>query len=261
MSFQPIVDQKQQIQSQALSSINLTLEGLPSKGRAYPDGAEVSYTPYTFGEIKKISQSNVSEREYLEFVVSGIKTNFDQLLITISDLMYIGLLRKISSLGKSKFSLKSNCVSCKKENSIDFTLANLDFDDLEVELPLIFDLERDSGQTYEFHFSPVTLGDFYHLIETDLSSDIIAVLASCCRNMDFQDSYDIFSSFTLAEAEYMNEVDKYLYHGVKPLPTTCAFCKKEFKINLEVGQTLVLPFRGDKEPPKGRIRFGIQARN
>ena len=41
----------------------VNVNDLPSKFKPYPQGVEISYTPYTFGELKKFSQSKLSVKQ------------------------------------------------------------------------------------------------------------------------------------------------------------------------------------------------------
>jgi hypothetical protein len=239
-----------------IANINVALANLPSQGRVYPEGATVSYSPYTFGEVKKVSQSRFSEEEYLDFVLSGVNTNFDPLILTLADLSYIAILRKLSSLGKADYSVKLTCPSCREESTHTFQMEDLNFEELTVDMPIVMDFEREQD-TWEFHFSPLTIGDFKVLIRKNLKDDIVAMISICCRNHSFDVIWPLFSSFTLEEANELNQIDDYIYHGVTPLKLPCK-CGKTVEANLEVDQVMVLPFRGDKKPVKSRVRFGLQ---
>ena len=245
--------------SNSLASIHISVASLPSKGKVYPDGANISYRPYTFGEIKKVSQSKLSEVDFIDFLLEGITLNFDPLILTVADLGFIGILRKLSSLGNSSgLYVNSKCSACSAENKKQLELNSLDFDELTVDFPIIWELTRDNGENYEFHFSPMTIGDFKVVLTKKKTEDVTALLAISCRNHPFEETYAIFESLSLGEADNLQKVEKYLIHGIKPVEITCA-CGKITTVRLEADQQLVLPFRGPQESVKSRIRFGMSS--
>ena len=79
---------------------------LPSGFIAYPEGVKISYRPYVFGEIKKFNQSNMSKLNAYELAMQGVVVEgMPKDDITFADMLYIALLRKISSLGDTSFSV------------------------------------------------------------------------------------------------------------------------------------------------------------
>ena len=60
----------------------------------------------------------------------------------------------------------------------------------------------------------------------------------------------------MEDISLLGEVDKFLFHGVKPLEGTCKKCKTITKIELDRGQALILPFREREKSTSNRIRFG-----
>jgi len=249
-----------------LPTINLaTTKALPSKFILYPKDASIKYRPYSFGEIKSISQSKMTITEQLEKVLSGVECNFDKKRLTLSDLLYLGLLRKISTLGTTKFIINYVCGECRSQIRRTISSDDLEFKDLEIpDFPVIADLSIG-----EYHFNPLTVEDFYRLHELGKSQDTIAALAMQCSNKSFEEAYKAFYNCTnMNDAQLLNEVDKVLDHGLKPITVKCTNsadgktcgCSHENVIALDgdggKSELILTPFRESEGSSRNRIRFG-----
>ena len=227
------------------------VEQIPSKFLTYPEKSTIKYRPYSYGEVKKISQSKHSKKDEFNVILEGIECSFDKMDLTVSDLLYLGLLRKISTLGTTKVEAKYDCSGCEKVVGKTFQLTDLNLKELEVpELPVVVDL--DSG---EFEFTPLTVKDCFDLIDKDKVSDHISLLATMCRNKSFEEAYEIFFNCSSPDGMILEEVDKLLIHEVEPLEAVCS-CGAKTLIELDGGQALLLPFRESTDTPRDRVRFG-----
>jgi hypothetical protein len=247
-----------------LPEVNIKVDHLPSKGLAYSGKyPKVSYRPYTFGEIKKINQDKgLSAKNRLEMVLSGIDCSFDKLELTISDLLYVGLLRKISTIG-SDINLTVSCAKCKKpiNENIGGAKGLIEFEDIKApSLPIEADFSN--GKSYEF--SPLTVKEYFDLLdESPDKLDEIAMMARQCKNHDFQETYEFFQGLMPIDRLLLEEIEKYLDHGLKPIKLKCKnkssdsiICSHETSVELDGGQALLTPFRGDQESISNRIHFG-----
>lgn len=250
-----------------LPYIQLTQNQLPSQGLAYPKGFELIYRPYTFGEIQKINQSKLSNKQKLTFVLEGIKTSFDKELLTLSDLSYIALLRKISTLGGHKVNVTFKCGKCRQEitEAIDFGTSQsiIEFQDiLAPELPICITFSNNK----EYKFKPITFKSFSKILEEGLEHDTIALIAHQCINPhQYDELYKVIENSTYEDQILLEELDKYLEHNIKPIKITCKnvvggqACHHVNSVELSGGEALLLPFRESKKSPSSRIRFGSQA--
>jgi hypothetical protein len=234
-----------------IPEVTLSLPQLPSRGIAYPKDAWIKYRAYSFGEIKKVNQERLNEKQTLEFMLSGVECSFDKKDITLADGLYIGLLRKISTLGTPKMVVQYTCVKCasheKHVRDTDF-----EFDDIKApELPIKVDIK---GQ--EYAFAPATLGKYFELCDEGKQKDDVALMAKQCTNHAYEDVYKMIYGLSVEDGIVMNEVDNYLYHGVKATQIQCSKCKFTQTIELDGGQALLIPFRVSEESAKSRIRFG-----
>lgn len=252
--------QKPQVPTIALSKAT----EVPSKFISYPQGASISYRPYTFGEVKIISQSKMTTEQQFKEVLSGIETNFPQEDLTLSDFLYIGLLRKISTLGSVKFTISFKCAKCKSEGKKVISSTDLDFNELDIpEIPVVADLSLG-----EYHFNPITVGNYLQLAKENKEHDTIAATAIQCCNHEFKDVYEMINNLTSnKDGMIINEVDKIFDHGVKPIEIKCTATKDDKECghinNLIIDdgrsdQFMILPFREHKESPRNHIRFGTK---
>lgn len=231
---------------------SISVIDLPSKFLSYPKGCEIRYRPYVFGEIKKFNQSKLTVREEIDYVLAGITTSFDKMGLTFSDVLYMGLLRKISTFGTTSSTVTYQCNHCSTINDKVIQNDEFEFSDLEVSaLPIILSLgEKD------YNFMPCTVGQYFELEEKGLFQDTVAVLATMCCNHSYDDAYEVFYHVHQDDVDRLDKVDAYLYHGVKPLDGVCKNCNEVTQVRLEGGRVLIRPFRRRNESVESRIRFG-----
>jgi len=250
---------------------------LPSRYSPYPSGTEISYHPYTFGELKKFSQSKLSIKQRYEFILEGILvTGIKKEQITFHDFLFLAMLRKLSSVGVGSITVKYRCNKCGFENSNQVQFDTLEFEDMKVpEFPAYMEI---NGK--EMEFTPITVGDYFTLFKEGKDKDQVAVPAIQCRNLGFSEAYDLIYKANPEDSEMLNELDKMFYHGLKSLKFPCqnkeavememlegveiektVHCDYTNQIELEDTGLIVQPFRGNGESPKDRIRFGNRAGN
>lgn len=231
----------------------IQVKELPSKGLPYPKGWSISYRVYKFGEIKTYNQSKLGVKDELAFVLEGIKTSFDKLSLTLSDLLYIGFLRKLSSLGAVEYAKQYNCYKCGSVNELKFSTKDIYFEDLSMEkLPVVATLS-----VGELHFNPLTIKQYFELIDEDKHTSDIDIMAAQCLNKSKEEARRIIYNLLPEDGETMNEVDKLLYHDIKPLDHKCKNCSVINVSELNSGGTIIYPFREHKVDVSNKIRFGV----
>ena len=249
------------VKSDYLPSINIKVEDLPSKGLFYPSDASIKYYPYTFEEVKLFSQSKMESKDRFDFVLTGIETNFDKYKLTVSDFMYLGILRNISTLETKKLSITYYCSSCEKENNIVEEINNFDFDELnDIKVPYIKEF---SFGKYEF--MPLTVEMTMELIDQNLYNDEFAI-ASIQTIMDlsdkgasekFIDTYNKFKYAKLEDGVVFEEIIKDLYHSISSKKFICAECKASNIVSIDGGgdgDIFISPFREPSESNSTGIR-------
>jgi hypothetical protein len=241
-----------------LPSSELKVTNLPSGGKAYPSDVEFNYTSYSFGEVKYASTSNLTERQVLELILKGVKTSFNKNNLTIHDAMYIGILRKLASLGTAKAKVPFE-VKGKLHEHI-FTMEDIEFKDIAApKLPVRVTLSNNE----EYSFMPLTVANFLKLVKMGKGKDSCASLATMCTSHDFQEAYNFFKNTkNFDDGEILEHIDEILDHGIMPLEVTYQdevngeIINRKAKIRLERRQALLTPFREKGESIRGRVQFG-----
>lgn len=150
---------------------------MPSRFLPYPEGVRIFYRPYEYDEITTFSDSNIGIDERARFVSKGILVRgMDKDMLTLSDWLYLGLLRKVSSLGTGRFTVT---VPADEElgrlaYTTELSMGDISVSDLDVPaLPAVMSLR---GR--EVHFSPLTIGGFMklmHKIRAELQAKLIGM--------------------------------------------------------------------------------------
>lgn len=240
-----------------IPEVNLDLSALPSQGKAYPKGSWIKYRAYSFGEVKKVNQEKLSEKDSFEFMLSGVVCSFDKLDITVADALYIGLLRKISTLGATKMVVPFSCrkPDCGSHERPILDTSKLEFDDLAAEdLPV-----RAEFSFGEYHFQPLTVKRYYYLFDNGKKhTDELYCAAVQVDNREMEEAYKALYAMNADDGSVMNAVDEVLYHGLKAVRFECSKCKTPHEVELDGGQALLIPFREQQQSPKARIHFGLK---
>ena len=256
-----------------------TVVELPSMFLPYT-GAKISYRPYTWQEIDLISDMN-TEADYAKIInlmAEGIfirnYKNLEPLDLTHKDFLYIAFLRKLASLGSATNKFNVFFDVDNKPYGATFDASQIYFEDLELEaLPINAHL---SIGTLEF--SPITMRKVLELNEANNINNEKYVLAAQCTNLDLDVAYDLICNVVTEDILILQEVDKLLYHGIRPVNVTYkemitnpSFDKtkeitqdnypelqvqKEVEINIGDPSYLILPFRGEENPYSNAISFG-----
>ena len=240
-----------------LSEINLEVVELPSQSKPYPANVKIKYRGFMLGEVKKISESkNLSTRDRMKTLLDGISVEgMEKNDLTLNDVLYIALLRKISTLGDRPLSAEYTCGKCYKKHVYNFKLGDIEFHDLAApKLPVHCDLTH----AKDVAFSPLTIGRFLELVDLGKQDDDLAIVAMSCVNKDFDEIYKAVYTSNLDDVETLKEVDDVLEHGVKPVEFTCATpeCTGKFKIEVDGEDTIFMPFRRPEKSTTSRLRFG-----
>lgn len=243
-----------------LPVVDINIDNLPSKSKSYPKDFTASYRSYSFGEIKHASTSKLDEKKSLELVLSGVKTNMNKSLFTLNDTLFIGLLRKMSSLGTAKVQVPFSHPDTNEVIYHTFSLDDLEFKDMEApELPVTVTLSN--GEDYSFN--PMTVRGYLKIHRLKKSKDSVAMYAAMCTSHKFEDAYKFFNeTLDREDGEILEEIDELLDHGVKPLEVKYTSVvdgeevERTTKIRIEGRQALLLPFREQGKSVRDKIRFG-----
>lgn len=277
MKLERFVDTEDVVVPQQKLTDKIQITQLPSQFKPYPEGAKIYYDTYTYQEIKDLSNKSLDLSYKNKLMLSGIHCTFPSENLTYDDFIHISFLRKLSSLNSSSFSFKYRCSCSEKLLVKNFETKDLEFVELQCELPITIDFYSIPSQT----FTPLTIGGFLHLIDTGkyyrevngvTTEDEIARLAMYTGIKNFEASYKLFSELKDGrDIELLMTLDDFLYHGLDVFKFVCnnklsskdetgkeilKFCTVEHQRDLEGGDLLIYPFRGENDDAKTRIHFG-----
>lgn len=233
-----------------LPEINLTVDKLPSKGLPYPDKCAIKYRPYVYGELVKIAESKLSEQESIKLVLDGIECSFDKLELTVQDYLYIGLLRKISTINGDQYIVKYTCDKCGTDGNYMFESRDLEFQDLVVnELPIKFEFNQVS-----LEFTPITLSKYLKLLAEENQDDDMYWMAAQCKNYELEEARNLIYALPPELGSKVEKIDALLFHGLKQVKKPCKKCGNLIASALEAANTVILPFRERKGTTGNAVR-------
>lgn len=256
-----------------IPEFSVVVENLPSGGVFYPSGVSIKYKTYSFGEVQKASTSSANIAHSVQLAVDGITTEgMPKDRLTLFDALYLGIMRKISSMGELKFEMPFICRGCGQQTKGIFTHKDINFRDLPEEVVPPIEAEV-GGRTLQF--APMTVRQFLdlhggrynpHLVNGKI--DKTAIYATMIKNLDFKDAIALLSvPMSPDDLETLSEIDKLLVHDVQPLEVICKMqvtnkagekveCGTQNALKLEGREALLRPFRDGEAPARARIRFG-----
>ena len=262
-------------EKQFIPEITLDINKLPSRGLAYPEGARLKYLTYTFGEVQEASTSNWDIVDSVKLALKGIICEgFDKYQLTVLDVFYIGILRKVSSMNELKFEMPYICRGCMKRTKGVFTQNDIEFRDIDEAVKKLPIKAEIGGK--QLDFSPMTVKEFLD-IQSGRYANIIgkkdemnkmAIYATMIKNLPFKEAYELLiTNRNNDDNEVLEEIDRLLLHDMKPLITTCqeevidmdgnkSKCGFENALKLEGREALLRPFREGKRPVRDRIWLG-----
>ena len=241
----------------AIPTFNV-VDSLPSKCLSYPEGFEISYRPYSFGESKKLSQSKLSVKEHIDFVLNGVnikglKSKYD---LTYADFLFISLLRRISTVETPTVNISFPCKKCNTPNTFQLSIDDLEFQDSELpKLPI-----KVSIKGKELKFTYFTLAHYIEAQKANKLQDNMYMLAKSCFNLPFKEAYNIITDPTLSfdDGSVLDLVEVQLFHGLKPKEYVCqnGECGEINLIQPEIEKMVISPFRDEEGSIRDRISYG-----
>ncbi len=223
------------------SKFRFMVTDLPSKFYPYPEHSRVIVDSYTYREIEVLSDSSLPLDMDYEFVLEGVETQgFDKYDLTYFDFQYTNLLRKLRSIENPQFMTPYYCERCNTSNKKIFSLINIGFDDLKIELIPNLPVNIDFNSIGRRRFMPLTIGKFIELYRKDLVYlkrkgdyvlnrlgekvyDTSAQIAGMCIDYDdVETAYYEFSQIRDRDDwQLINEIDKLFDHGISAFVFNC----------------------------------------
>lgn len=135
---QPKIIEPEDVRMQVPSFMNQTtnsnfwkIEGLPSKGRFYPEGTEILGRPMKVLEVKKVSSITEDNGEYiLNDVIRKTTTGIDINNMYVADKLYIIFWLRANTYRESGYVVPFACPKCEKKSEYHFDINNLEVQNL-----------------------------------------------------------------------------------------------------------------------------------
>lgn len=254
--------------------IEVDVKTLPSRGLPYPEGSKLKYRTYSFGEVKMASISSPEIVELVESTMKGIETQVLQKeKLTFLDVLYIGILRKISTVRDGQYEVPYICNACEAQGKAVFSARSLEFNSLSEDIKVLPLVGQISGMSLEF--MPLTVKDFLTLqkgrwqkVIVGGEPDRVSLHAMMVQNLDFEAAYKFLYGLTAQDdIDVVEEIDKMLLHDIKPISAACkneikgVICNHENKILLQGREQLIRPFRDGESSVRSRISAGVPRDN
>ena len=233
------------------SSNSINIETLPSKGLVYPKNSEVYITPFSFGEMKFLSGSNLNDIDNIVFFLKKIQTTFPKEDLTYYDFYFLTVLIKMSTFGDVDYTMTFECPHCNHINKIPFKTSDLEFYDIKVPFPITIDLKTpyintETGlELLKVSFVPVSVGRYKKMIDDETTDDMDIYIANCIIEGTEEDRIKIIKEYLNgADVNLLETIDVVLFHGVKDLHLQCQNkITPEDGVEEVCGRIFDLPFR------------------
>lgn len=229
------------------------IKSLPSNNKVFKSDNTVFYKKYTFADFEaNLPEMTIQQR--FKTMLNGLKcTELKSiLLLPFYDFTAASFIRKIEAQGADrKYAIPYQCNKCGQIGTFEFTSKNINFETLDLDLPLKVRLH--SYPDIIFEFMPHTIGDAIFLMDEDLyyaknkekeyllditGSPIIdrkSMLAVCCSNFDFNTSYKYFENISFKEDyDILMNVALKLRFGIKNIEFDCTLPKPKENSEEEV---------------------------
>lgn len=266
-----------------LLPVNRSTE-LPSRYLPYPEGTKISYQGYYWEEINWFNHSTLPLWEQFPRILEGIHVSggMSAADLTFMDFLYIGVIRKVLTLGTPKFMVRYRAYG--EDQSELLTFDALDFDDLDVpalpaNLTIMDNRDVEKPVPIKLVVTPLTVGSYMNLAQQELHEDEIALMAGMITNFEFEEAHEILKKASGKDLITFRVLDQRFNHGLKPVKcmakqTTVnlkydpdqpistenpeyTVLKKEVSVPLDSPDTLIFPDSEAAEFSGDGISFGV----
>jgi len=192
---------------------------LPSNGMLYE--TDVLYRGYTLGELLVVGTSDLSIQQKVEIMAQGMIRNDgkDVYDLTFYDFAYVGLLRKLGTLGDmATYTMALECDVCREKMTRSLRGDHFAFSDLETKFPF----KEKLGSTTTT-VSPITVRRYLDILpETDFH------ILAASMGMSFE---QLLTSEHITEIAHIEQL---LCHTLEPIDFKCDYCGNKRSVALEL---------------------------
>jgi len=252
---------------------NLVIKDLPSHFKPYEKPFKVEVSPFKVRDVETLA-SMTDPVQKIEYLLEGIKLKrssgvlVDARTLTSMDFYYIGVNRMIVS-GFDEMKL---VVSCPQGHSHSYIarMSQLDFDELDVDIPIYLGLSKISSTVRELVLMPDTVGRLIEANSVGLFGDDLDPLSLLAlviyKYKDFDGNYvdlsvkqavDLLKELPAVVLGPLDELATKLAARLKPLSLTCKTCGTSFEAYPSANLLdVITPFRQPEGASGIEIRFG-----
>ena len=220
----------------------VSVDSLPSKGQAYPDGIEIYVKPLTIKEQMEMDRYGVTESEYFRILLNGISIHgdFPKNDLFFHDVQFLDLVRRLYTFDiEEEIQIDAICQDCMEEFKGTFHFHELHFSDFEKDA---FEQEYTFSDGLTICVSPIRIKDFINAGRKYFSSKKFSVvdvylgyLVLCVtdvKDRTFKNTelmqdflYDYFGNLYLAkDKKILKTLEDKTVSFVEPLKLKCPKC-------------------------------------
>ena len=225
---QKVQPKPQEIAKTGTSLNSVKIDNLPSGGQTYPENAEIYFTPLSFGEMKFLSGSSLSDPENITFFLKKMQATFPVEDLTYYDFYFLSVMIKIATFGEIEYNMTFECIECGHVNKIPFNITDLAFDEIRVPLPIKVDLKEPYKDTEtdtersEVIFAPITIGRYKKMLVEGTSEDYDIYMSNCIKDGSEPERLTLIKEYLNGiSVSLLETIDVSLYHGVQDLKMKC----------------------------------------
>lgn len=97
------------------------ITSLPSGGIPYPPNWEIFIEPYRFEVSSTVGYASLTSKRFYNQITNGVYCNFPKKWLTLADVLFLGVARKLVSVDSDKVTLQATCPACLQK--VDPTLS------------------------------------------------------------------------------------------------------------------------------------------
>jgi len=246
-----------------------TIKDLPSHFKPYPYRFKVKVEPFRVRDVEVLSSLD-DPIDQIEYLLKGIRLErkagllVDPKELATMDFFYIGVHRMLIS-GFTELRLRAVCPEGHVHTYV-VSLANVDFDELEVDVPVY--IEINDKKVKEVVLMPDTVARMLEAREAGLFDEAnpIKMLALTLvgyvdekgeqHDLSVSEAVDLLENLPAAIIDPLDYYAGQLTANVKPLEFTCKTCGARFQTSVGNLLGMILPFRSPEGAHRVKVRFG-----
>ena len=229
------------------------IEGLPSKGKFYPEGTLIVGRPLKVIEVKKITSINDTNADFiLNDILSRCIKGIDVNKIFIADKLFFLFWLRANSFRDSSYVVSFKCCKCEKESDYHFEIDSLETQVIsdEYDVNKEFTVGKDKI-TYEYlkvedELYIYKFKEINSKIVADVDDELLAMAHMIKKingkSLGLMEKYFWMTNIAPGEFSYLKTIMNKFGMGVKPfVNVTCKFCGGITPVGISFREDFFLP--------------------